>query len=236
MIKSPIGFDERSQMAENQKGESGGNSVGNTLFQYECSAGQFDPLQNYQAKLMYEYKKREFDLWKNSQMHEQRLAFEKRMHELKIKYQAHLAAMICTVYCNAVGDIFYSFGEPDEGKIVSHALLSVGEYKSRIYLSYYSEPKACLEITWSGSGRIVFPFDNEGINPKYFLKKLKSKGVLLLVSGRTEAKAAEALLAYSISSAENKELPYQHGWVRMSDGKWHFSMPDEMTLQEVLES
>lgn len=233
-IQNPIEFEGQERV--DQKTNRGESNVKTTLPQYNPSASQFDPLQSYRGKLTYDFEKAKIDLWKDAQMKGQRIDIERQMCELKLIYQTHLAAMACTVYCGSSGTMFYSLGEPDGGKIVSHALLSVKQYASRIYMGGYPEHRALLEITWEGDGRIVFPFIEDGVDPKYFLKKLKGHGVLLLVSGRTEAKAAEALLAYSISSAESVELPYRHGWCQMSDGHWHFAMPDEKTLQEVVGS
>lgn len=233
-IQNQIEFE--GQERADQKTNRGESNVRTTLPQYSPSASQFDPLQGYQGKLAYDFERAKLDLWKAAQMKGQKIDVEWQMCELKLIYQTHLAAMACTVYRSSSGDIFYSLGEPDGGKIVSHALLSVKQYASRIYMGGYPEYRAFLEITWERDGRIVFPFVENGVDPKCFLKKLKSCGVLLLVSGRTEAKAAEALLAYSISSAESVELPCRHGWCQMSDGHWYFAMPDEKTLQEVVGS
>ena len=78
---------------------------------------------------------------------------------------------------------------------------------------------------------VYFKNAENGISPQIFLKNMKARGVLFLVSGRTEKKAAEALLAYSYQNAETIELPYYRGWNYMSKGNWRFADEKELIME-----
>lgn len=208
----------------------------NIINQDVCTATlQTDIWTGCQNKLRYQVAQSEIELMKQRSRLEQRLEFEKHISEMKIYYDTYLKMMSCSVYRDSAGDIIYAIRDPDDKKIVSKVLLNVKGYKSRIYISYYPQIHTLLEISWGGDegNRVYFDYTNEGVSPRDFLRTLKAKGVLLLVSGRTEIKAAQVLLSYSVSSADNVEIPYTYGWGKDKEGKWHFAKKTELVMREV---
>ena len=220
-----------------QKGEDFSSGVKcERMFTYVPTVRQNDIWTGYEGRLQYEKVKAQIGIEKNAISLQQREQFEIRMKELKHQFDLYLQMMSSTIYKDSSGYLIYALVSGDGQTITSKRLLNVWGYETRLYFSYGAKGKTVLEISWGqeSQNKIYFGDAQDGVYPKYFLKKLKSKGVLLLVSGRTEAKAADALLAYSFSSAPIVELPFTIGWGRNSAGRWHFARRDEMTLKEVL--
>ena len=202
---------------------------------YVPTPRQNDVWTGYQAKLRYEGEKKRLELEGQDVSYQKRLKFEEELKALNIHYQNYLKMLSATVYKDSTGDIIFSILDSGKHSLASKALLNVSDYTTKIYVSYYPVELRALEVAWSGEGKktMVFPYDNEGIEPNVFLKRLKKNGVLLSVSGRTEKQAANALLAYSFMSAESKEIARNRGWNKMGDGKWHFAKKNEITMMEV---
>ncbi len=189
---------------------------------------------NY-AKLNYDIAKKQIDLEKNFISMQQKLEFEQKIYELKIRYQTYLQMMSCVVYEDAERNLMFAVTDYENKSVVTKRLLNVKNFKARIIIVHYPVKKMAVEVIWGEetTNRLVFPYD-DGIQPNVFLRKLKGKGVLFLVSGRTEKSAVNALLAYIFENAEVVELPAFHGWVKMGDEKWHFVSKSERTFMEVL--
>lgn len=202
---------------------------------------QYQQEQQYlrnQENMNYAYARTQLDLEKQQLSLAQRLEFEEKKKQQQIFYNSYMQLMCSTVYANSDGQLVYSISDSEGKNIRSKLLLNVRDYESTLYLSYFPVMHTVLEITWEGrlnQNSVCFLYEKEGISPDTFLKRLKSHGVLFLVSGRTEKEAAKALLAYSIENAEELELPFAYGWNMGGNGVWHFVMEDELTMQEVLE-
>jgi len=67
----------------------------------------------------------------------------------------------------------------------------------------------------------------------FFIKKINSHGLHLLVSGRAQKEAASVLLAYSVENAKKIEIPFDYGWWKDVTGKWHFAEKDHIIMKEV---
>ena len=152
---------------------------------------------------------------------------------MKINYRIYLELMASTVYRDSAGNIVYAISDEGGKTIASKILLNVKEYRTKMYISYYPKTQSVFEIAWGEDDRnkILFECTKEGISPREFLRRLKSRGVLLLVSGKTESKAAQALLSYSFLSAEECEIPFDFGWGMDKVGKWHFAKRSELTIR-----
>lgn len=203
----------------------------------KLSDKQTDLWANCQGKLNYELGKAQLELWKNQALKQQRYELEAALQDLKLRYQNYLELLSCTVFQDCYGRLVYAITDKDGGNIASKPLLNVSGFKAVRYYSCYPELRAFLRISWQDCerGGIYFRETPERISPQHFLKCLKSSGIMFLVSGRTERKAADALLAYAISTAEQKEIPFFRGWNLMSDGRWHFAHDNELTIREVEE-
>lgn len=192
-----------------------------------CSEGQ--------RRLVYEWQKGKLELDKSQVKFNQRLEYEKESRAIKVCCGVFKELLGAEVYQNVEGILMYAVTDPD-GKILrSRKLLNVEAYKSRILIS--ANPcTSVLEISW-GTGEehvVYFPDAENGIPTALFLRKLKSKGVVLLVSGRSEKTAAEALLAFTYREAPRVSIPFYHGWCLNEEGRWHYAGDGELTMQEVL--
>ena len=229
-VINPISFSESN--VDRRDGRTG--TLNDYLPEYhESKIYQNDPLQRYQLRASYELQRNEIELQKQEIHLAQRLDFEKKLCDMRIRCKAYLEGLSCTVYMDSSGTLMYALTGVDQSKITTKRLLNVEQYKSRLYVSFYPQLVRYLEVSWEGDGRTGFHYGEEGIFPKDFLKKLKAKGVRILLSGRSEKQAADALLSFSIYSAEIQEISFRHGWTRMKDGKWHFASGTEITMQEV---
>lgn len=217
--------------------EEGGRSDSQVKEQatYMPAPNQMDVWTGYQGKLRYDTQKARLDierqgifLWKKEES-------ELRLKQLRVQYEAFCRLLGDMVYKNSVGDLLYAITAPDGQKIISKRLLNVTGYETKLYVSYTPAMKAVLEISWGKQEQsgVYFAGAETGIDPAVFLNKFKRRGVLFLVSGRTEKKAAEALLAYSFSTASILEIPFTHRWGKDRSGKWHFARRSELTLREV---
>lgn len=208
---------------------------------FECNQQNYNKQRDlwaqHQENYQYKLAQAQLELDRQQVSLEQKLKFEKRLQKLKLQYQVYLQLMGSSVYQNSAGKIMYSLTDAEGKDIRAKALLNVDNYIPRFFVSYSPKMQAVLEISWGNEerNRICFAYGNEGITPQVFLKRLKSRGVMFLVSGRTEREAAKAPLAYSINGAEMIEIPFTHGWVKNKQGDWHFADNTELTLQEVLE-
>ncbi|HBI62745.1 MAG TPA: hypothetical protein DDY31_16320 [Lachnospiraceae bacterium] len=192
-----------------------------------------------QEDLNYAYAKGQLDLQKQQLSLAQRLEFEEKKKQLQISYNAYMQLIFSTVYKNSDGQLMYAISDSEGKNIRSKPLLNIRGYEAILYLSYFSEAYAVLEISWgeqSDQNSVCFLYNKEGISPDTFLKKLKSHGILMLVSGSAEKEAAKALLAYSIENVEEVELPFAYGWNMYGNGAWHFATEDELTMLEVLKN
>lgn len=205
---------------------------------YEPSARQRDILSGYQGKVQYEIQKMQMDLNKQACTNAQRIELEEKIQETRNRYKIYLKMLSGTVYCNSEGEIIYAIADADGKAIVAKRLLNVSGFWSRIYVSYYPDLKMVLEVYWGNENErwIWFPYTKEGISPNIFLKKLKANGIFLLVSGKTEKDAANVLLAYAISTAENIEIPYDYGWGKDANLNWHYAQKDELVMKEMLKN
>lgn len=191
----------------------------------------------YQERLHFDMAKAQLDLERQRASLLQKEESERRIQELRLRYSLCRQLLGNTVYGDSAGNLLLAITTPDEEKIVSKRLLNVRSYQSKIYVAYHpTGERMALEVTWGGSekNKVYFADVQQGIPPKKFLAKIKSKGVMLLVSKRAEQKAAEALLAYTLGTASVVDLPFTTGWGRNSAGKWHFARKNELTFVEVL--
>lgn len=208
------------------------------MVEYTPTGRQMDVWTGYEGRLRYERLKAQIELEKSAISLQQREQFEIRIKEMKHRFDLYLQSIHGTVYKDSSGYLDYALMSGDGQTITSKRLVNTWGYEAKLYISYGTNGKMALEISWGQErhAKIYFGDAQDGVCPKCFLKKLKSRGVMLLVSGRTEAKAAEALLAYSFSSAPIIELPFTTGWGRNSAGRWHFARRGEMTMEEVLKN
>lgn len=205
---------------------------------YTSAPSQLDMMASYQAKLQYEVCKNQLQIDKQQMMLDQRRAFETQMQEVKQQYRAYLDLLSFSIYADTQGKLIFSISDSTDATIAAKPLLNVTSYQSKIYFSGWPEKRYVLEISWEGgkNSSVYFKNAENGISPQIFLKNMKARGVLFLLSGRTEKKAAEALLAYSFQCAETIELPYYRGWNFMSKGRWHFADEKELIMKEVGEN
>lgn len=202
------------------------------------SGNQTDLWTKVQGRLNYELAKSEIELRKNSGILEQRYWHEQQLMDMRVRYRNYLELLGCAVYRDSSGQMMYAITGPKNEAISTKILLSVRGYESVNCVSYYPQMYSALMIRWDGCEQngICFRDLVKGVTPERFLRGLKAKGVLILVSGRAEKKAASALLAYSIQNMQKRELPFQYGWNRMENGNWHFCGQNEIVMQEVIKN
>lgn len=210
-------------------------NIGNKNF-YCLTGTQTDIWSNIAWRAGYEMSKQRMALEKQAITYSQRLEYERQLKEMKVQYKTFLELMGMTIYCDSGGDIILAITSPEGKPIRAKRLLNVSGYGSRMYISTEPTLVMVLECYWGDDkhNMVRFLHTEEGITPEKFLKRLKAKGILMLVSGRTEKKAANALLAHSVSSAEEVYIPYTHGWGKKKNGSWHFATEGELTMREVL--
>lgn len=204
---------------------------------YIPSQNQTDIIDGYNGKLQYEMVKAEVGLRRNQIANEQRLQLQYGLEDIKLRFKTYMAMLGATVYMDCSRNLIFALSDSNGNKISSKRLLNVKGFESKILVSEMLGGKSALCISWENEkkSQIFFSEFTNGILPSTFLKKLKSHGVLFNVSGRTEKKAAEALLAYSVQTAKTIEVSACSGWCKWSDGTWHFAWEDEITMKEILE-
>ncbi len=218
---------------EEFRGENGGNWMGTSMNFPQYT--QVGVCSEEQRRLIFEWQKGRLELDKNQEKNNQRLAYEKESQAMKVYFDAFRTLLGAEVYRNAGGILVYAVTDPDGQTIRSRKLLSVEAYESRMLISANPCTRV-LEVSWkTGEEHVVyFPNAENGIPTEVFSKKLKAQGVEFLVSGRSEKKAATALLAFSFRDAPWIYIPFYHGWGQDAKGEWHYAADDELTMQEVL--
>lgn len=187
-----------------------------------------------QNRLAYQWYRGKVEIDKNREKLNQRLAYEEKSHTLKMCRDAFKELLGAEVYKNMEGVLVYTVTDPNGKSILSRRLLNVEAYEPRMLISAKPTTMA-LEITWGKTeGHTIYFTDAEnGIPIEVFGRRLKTRGVEFLVSGRTEKKAVAALLAYTYRVAPLVYIPLYHGWCQNERGEWHYASDDEMTMQEV---
>ena len=201
---------------------------------YISSIHQSDIVSRYQGKMMYEVGKAEIALKKQAASNEQKLMLENALQEMRLRYKTCLDLVEMNVYKDSNGQLIFAVQDHKKAKIAAKKLLNVQGVQSRLYVASYPVLKTVFEMSWDEGKSICLPYTEEGISPTDFLKKIKSRGVFLSVSGRTEKRAAEALFAYLLYTSEEVEIPYFHGWVVTSAGEWHYAEEYEITMKELI--
>lgn len=198
---------------------------------------EIDPWREYDMKLAYEVERMKMSVYKQELLSQKKVMYEQAMLEQKVHYQNFLKMQSYTVYSDGKGKIICALNNPENVKITAKELLNVENYRATIFKAFYPQKSSALQITWGiqGDNSLIFLLGADGISPALFLKKLKAKGVQLLVSGRAEKQVANALLAFSLNSAEQLEIPGIHGWNRMENGNWHYATYADRTFKEVLD-
>lgn len=201
---------------------------------YISSIHQSDIASRYQRKMVYEVGKAEIALKKQAASNEQKLMLENTLQEMRVQYKMNLDLLEMNVYKDSNGQLIFAVQDHKKTKIAAKKILNVQGVQSRLYVSPYPVLKTVFEMSWDEGKSIRLPYTEEGISPTDFLKKMKSHGVFLSVSGRTEKRAVEALFAYLLFTAEEVEIPYFHGWVVTSAGEWHYAEENEITMKELI--
>ena len=201
---------------------------------YTSSMQQSDIGSRYQEKILYEVNKAEIALKKQAASNEQKLMLENTLQELRLQYKTCLDLLEMNVYKDSNGQLIFAVQDHKKTKIAAKKLLNVQGVQSHLYVASYPVFKTVFEMSWDEGKSIRLPYTEEGISPTHFLKKMKSHGIFLSVSGRTEKRAAEALFAYLLYTAKEVEIPYFHGWVVTSAGEWHYAEENEMTMKELM--
>ena len=191
----------------------------------------------YEGQLMVarEMAKMDIALQKQDRMLQRKLEYEKAVIELEVYYEQLKQLLAYQVYADEAGNVIFSLTDPKDEEIVAKPLLKVKGYKTVILKSYYPEPASALQISWYEQKveSLIFLLGPDGIDAKKFLKAIKAKGLMMQVAIRAEKQAAEALLAFSLNSAKQVEIPGVHGWNQMKNGSWHYAHERELTFKEV---
>ena len=171
-IVNPVSFIED----EYRKRESfEDRNQGKEITTYYPTFYQNDLLTGYQGKLQYELQKKILNVEMQDISYQKKLQYEKDAKALKIQYQNYLKMLSATVYKDTSGDIIFSILDHEKKTLMSKALLNVRNYNSIIYVSFYPQEKTVLEISWGDMDKksLVFLYGQEGIEPNFFLKRLK---------------------------------------------------------------
>lgn len=205
--------------------------------QYVQPSTQMDPWAGYQGRLAYEFMKRKMAVDQEKMSLEQRYDHEKALLDLKLSYRLYLEMISCSVFLDTMGKLICAFTDSQGKMIASRVLTNVEHFEAKILSTSYPRIRNVLVVSWQGTNSrkknvSFFDFD-QALSATVFLKKLKSHGLLLLVSGRSEKKAADALLAYSVGMAPVMEIPFNEGWWKDREGNWHFAERGTNTLKGI---
>lgn len=151
---------------------------------------QNDMMSAYDARSRYDATKAGIDLMKGQIANQQRLQLQWGLESIKQQSKVYMAMLGGTVYKDNFGNLIFAISDERGAKISSKKLLNVKNYRSEILVSEMPEKNEVLHIMWEGNEntQIFLPELTKGISPNAFLNKLKSRGVLFTVSGRTEKK------------------------------------------------
>lgn len=189
----------------------------------------------YSEKLYFEREKAEIKVGKERELCFRRLELERLKQEIRLQNKVRLDMLSYEIYKDAMGRIIYSRVGTDQENFCSKILLNVCGYRAVNFVSFSPQMNMVMSISWEGCRDPVhFKNTAEGIPVLKFLKKLKAKGILFRTSKRSEREVADALLAYSLNTQEEYEIPFDRGWNVMEDGRWHFAKADEMTMKEII--
>ena len=229
MIREPIEF-------EHSREGNQGNGINEPQMAFSAPTAA-RAWNEQQMRLDYVRQKDCLELMKNQAKYNQRLEFEKQSQAVKLCREVYKEFLGAEVYRNTEGVLIYVVADPEQKISRSKRLLNIAGYKPRLLVSEHPA-KTILEIAWGEREiqKIFFSDAQEGIPTALFLRKLKSKGVVLLVSGRSEKTAAEALIAFTYREAPRVCIPFYHGWCLNEEGRWHYAGDEELTMQEVLEN
>lgn len=197
-----------------------------------------DLIAGYNYRLWYDWQKRYLDLEKQQMSNEEKIRCERQLQDLRVCYQAYARMLTERVYCDMEGEIIFAIESSDGKQIIAKKLLNVSHFRSIVYETFHPDFMAVLEISWGeeSTNHVRMRCDKGDMLPKILLKKLNSRGVFLMVSGRTEKKASEALLAYAFCTADKIEILRFHGWGKYLNGMWHYAGKDEITMKEMLKN
>lgn len=204
---------------------------------YATPLQSFQGRDTYREKANYERMKAEIEIEKNQIMLQQRLEYEVAREDMKLQSRLCMGMISYEVYQDSMGQMIYTQVGANGEKLRSKVLMNVINYEAVILVSYSSKQDWVLAVSWYGSRNCNIYLRNteEGISPKFFLKCLKARGVILQVAKRNENEVAGALLSYSLNTKKEIEIPYYRGWNEMGNGSWHFAKKGELTMKGVIE-
>jgi len=177
----------------------------------------------------------QIDVSKKQAFIDQKLEFERKKNEMKIRNQERMKMISYEICKNSLDQIIYASVGIDGENICFKVLLNVWGYRAVLLRSFYPESHIVLKISWKDCKEAVYLENGlEGISANIFLKRLKAKGVVLRSSKRQEIAVADALLSYSLNTTEEYEIPWSLGWNMMENCRWHFAHENEITMRGVL--
>ncbi|MCI9080456.1 MAG: hypothetical protein HFH68_16375 [Lachnospiraceae bacterium] len=153
---------------------------------------------------------------------------------MNLKTGAEKQLIYADIYKNKEDRLIYCINKPDGSTLSSKELLNARGYKAVLYSSGYPEMQKVLVVSWDYDRHFVyFDYSDEYIKESFFLRKLNLHGLSLMVSGREQKNAASVLLAYSVKFAKEIEIPFNYGWWKDLEGRWHFAYDNCHTMKEV---
>lgn len=195
---------------------------------------QNQPYGNINVNELQMYRnKTSIDLDKNEHMIQQKLNYQWQCAEIKEKHDADKQLSYPEIYKNQEDRLVYAIIKPNGSKLSCKELVNARGIKSFLCYSLYPQFQQLLCVSFNYDENILC-FDCD-VKPTVFLNKLRSRGLPLLVSERTQKEAASVLFAYLINTAGKCELPFDSGWWKDGCNNWHFAKVDDLTIKKVRE-
>lgn len=133
------------------------------------------------------------------------------------------------IFLDSKGALNRELRDAEDHVVGTKVICRAEKMQAYFYHGYRLNKKTvCLRI-YSGDSLIVNLID-QAITVDKLVQAFRDSGYPLLI-GRGHESVRDLVFSYFISHAIRTELPFGHGWNKMSTGAWHFEATDDHTMR-----
>lgn len=170
----------------------------------------------------YEDEKRKSDFESKKAEAEYKAGLKAKQDEGREKLHQLREISVPSIRLDEEGRFVYRYVVGNKKYEESLPVFSVGCMKLQFLHSFPYQQDLIACISWKGAKKKVYLMEND-ISGKMLRKFLTKAGVEVRLNKKNRDQVLDQILAFLISNAVYREIPYRNGWCKMSNGWCYYS-------------